>query len=216
MKIFKLMLRLTLILTGSAVLLGAIWACSSYGPSPAGMGTPEAAEAPKLFNEAPVPEGWPALTPVNEVRVKQYPAYRAAVIEADDQSGSSSGMFRPLFNHIKRQDIAMTAPVEMTYHDNGRQSSMAFLYRTAGMGSKGADSDDSRINVRDIPEMRVLSIGVQGGYTHSRFEDAVQVLNDWLNDNDQYVANGQPRYLGYNSPFIPSIMRYGEVQIPLK
>lgn len=217
----------------SATGLGLLtaWACSSYGASDAGKPsspsvTPEKTqtleqlayeEAPKLFNEAPTPKGWPALTPVNQIRVKQYPAYRAAVITADqDQSGSDNGLFRPLFNHIKRQDIAMTAPVEMTYADNGKQNAMAFLYRTADMGTAGADADDQRIDVRDVPEMTALSIGIQGRYSHDRFSNAVDKLNQWLNDNKQWAAAGEPRYLGYNSPFVPTFLRYGEVQIPIK
>lgn len=222
------------------------WACASYGRSDAGrpdtLRAPadpvpadrtglsarqreaQAAydEAPKIVNESPTPEGWPALTPANEIRVKQYPAYRAAVITADASGGASgggsgNGLFRPLFNHIKRRDIAMTAPVEMTYGDNGMQDAMAFLYRTADMGDAGADPDDPRIEIRDIPEQTALSIGVFGSYSHKRFEQAVQQLNTWMGENaEAWRTAGEPRYLGYNSPFVPPFMRYGEVQVPIE
>ena len=193
------------------------WACSSYGPSKAGLGTAAAQEAPSIFNEAPVPEGWPALTPVDEIRIKTYPAYRAAKIVAKaDNEQSSSGMFRPLFNHIKREDIAMTAPVEMTYSDEGEESSMAFLYRTPDMGQPGSDSKDPRVQISDFPAQTVVSIGVKGGYTNDRFEEAMEQLSAWLTENTQYRAAGEPRYLGYNSPFVPRFMRYGEVQVPVE
>lgn len=216
MRPVKMLLKSALVLALCAVTLYGAWACASYGPSQAGIGTPEHAEAPKILNEAAVPEGWPALTPVDEIRVKHYPAYRAAVIAADeDKGGSDNGLFRPLFNHIKRQDIAMTAPVEMTYADNGMQDSMAFLYRTPGMGAAGSDADDPRVQVKDIPEQTALSIGLQGYYSHKRFTVAVEKLEAWLGADDQWRAAGKPRYLGYNSPFVPSFMRYGEVQIPI-
>ncbi len=195
------------------------WACSSYGPSPAGVGTNASADAnpadepPSLFNEAPVPEGWPALTPVDEIRIKQYPAYRAAVIVGGE---SGNDMFRPLFKHIKRQEIAMTAPVEMTYNEQGKQDSMAFLYRNAEMGSLGSDADDPRISVKNIPAQTTLSIGLRGRYSHDRFEEAVEALNVWLIENPGYRTAGEPRYLGYNSPFVPPFMRYGEVQVPVE
>lgn len=194
------------------------WSCSSYGPSDAGKGTADYKDAPSIVNEAPVPEGWPALTPVDEIRVKQYPAYRAAVIATDqDKGGSDNGMFRPLFNHIKSKDIAMTAPVEMTYDDAGNADSMAFLYRTPDMGAAGPDADNPNVKVKDIPAMTALSIGVKGGYTHSRFADAVVQLNAWLAENNSYRATGEARYLGYNSPFVfPAYRRYGEVQIPIE
>jgi len=174
------------------------------------------AEAPSIFNESPTPEGWPALTPVDEIRVKRYPAYRAAIIRADEQDGGDNGLFRPLFNHIKRKDIAMTAPVEMTYNDAGRENKMAFLYRTPDMGSTGSDAADPRVEVKDIPARAALSIGLRGDYSHERFTGAVAKLNAWLAEQSQWQADGEPRYLGYNSPFVPGRLRYGEVQVPIK
>ncbi len=171
-------------------------------------------QGPRI-NEAPLPEGWPELTPVDEIQVKQYPVYRAAVID-DETDGSQSGMFRPLFNHIKRKDIAMTAPVEMTY-DGDKQSSMAFLYRNTEMGTPGSDEADSRVEVRDISEQTAVSIGVRGRYTTERYNKALDKLNAWLDERQgQWQAVGEPRFLGYNSPFVPWFMRYGEVQIPVE
>jgi len=211
------LLRIPMIALGSLLTICCGWACSTYGPSQAGLNTEAAKEAPKIFNESPVPEGWPALTPINQIRVKEYPAYRAAIILADNPDNATpNGLFRPLFNHIKRKDIAMTAPVEMTYLSDGSQSSMAFLYRTTDMGTPGTDKDDSRILVKDMPAQTVVSIGLKGSYSHSNYASAIDKLNTWLKENPGYRAAGEPRYLGYNSPFIPSPMRYGEVQLPIK
>lgn len=171
-------------------------------------------QGPRI-NEAPLPEGWPELTPVDEIQVKQYPVYRAAVI-SDRADGSQSGMFRPLFNHIQRKDIAMTAPVEMTY-DGDKQSSMAFLYRNPEMGSPGSDADDQRVEVKDIDQQTAVSIGVRGSYTKEHFDEAVGKLKAWLDENKvKWQADGEARYLGYNSPFVFGFLRYGEVQIPIK
>ena len=171
-------------------------------------------QGPRI-NEAPLPKGWPELTPVGDIQVKQYPVYRAAVID-DETDGSQSGMFRPLFNHIQREDIAMTAPVEMTY-DGDKQASMAFLYRNPTMGSLGSDEEDGRIDVREIDQLTAVSIGVRGRYSEDNYNEALSKLNTWLNENaDNWQANGGPRLLGYNSPFVPWFLRYGEVQIPVK
>ena len=197
MRIKKLIKRTVIV-----ALLGVclfLWACT---------------QGPRI-NEAPLPEGWPELTPVGEIQVKQYPVYRAAVID-DDTDGSQRGMFMPLFNHIQREDIAMTAPVEMTY-DGKKQSSMAFLYRNTEMGSLGSDADDQRVEVRDIQKQTAVSIGVRGRYSEDNYNEALDKLNAWLDDNkDQWQANGEPRFLGYNSPFVPWFLRYGEVQVPVE
>jgi effector-binding domain-containing protein len=171
-------------------------------------------QGPRI-NEAPLPQGWPELTPVDEIQVKQYPVYRAAVID-DGTDGTQGNMFRPLFNHIQREDIAMTAPVEMTY-DNDQQASMAFLYRTPDMGTTGSDEADQRVVVKDIEPQTAVSIGVRGSYSKEHFDEALTKLNNWLDENsDAWQQAGEPRYLGYNSPFVPWFMRYGEVQIPIE
>ena len=172
---------------------------------------------PFVINEAPRPDGWPELTPVGEVEVKQYPAYRAARVVADGQTpASDSGMFRPLFNHIQREDIAMTAPVEMTYAGD-RPASMAFLYRQPDQGGTGVDDADQRVSVLDAPGRLTASLGVRGRYNADNFAHAVDELNAWLDANtDQWRAVGGPRYLGYNSPFVPGFLRYGEVQVPVE
>jgi len=171
-------------------------------------------QGPRI-NEAPLPEGWPELTPVGEIQVKEYPVYRAAVIN-EDTDGSQRGMFMPLFNHIQREDIAMTAPVEMTY-DGSKQSSMAFLYRNTEMGSPGSDEADGRVEVKDIEPQTAVSIGVRGSYNDDNYKEALGKLSTWLDDNkDQWQTAGEPRFLGYNSPFVPWFLRYGEVQVPVE
>ena len=185
-----------------AALIGTclfLWACT---------------QGPRI-NEAPLPEGWPELTPVGEIQVKQYPVYRAAVID-EGTNGSQSGMFRPLFNHIQHEDIAMTAPVEMTY-DGDVQSSMAFLYRNTEMGTLGSDTSDKRVEVRQIDQQTAVSIGVRGRYSQDNYNEALDKINAWLDENkDQWQAIGEPRVLGYNSPFVPGFLRYSEVQIPVE
>ncbi len=65
----------------------------------------------------PLPEGYPAPTPPGAIELKTYPSLRRAEFRAETNN-SDIGMnvaFFPLFNHIKRRDIAMTSPVEMDY-----------------------------------------------------------------------------------------------------
>jgi hypothetical protein len=198
----------------------------------------------KPRREADLPRGFPPPGPVGEVIVKQYPSYRAARAEMAD-AGPKRGQneaFGVLFNHIQTHDIAMTAPVEMTYRqdaapppveggagdgrtpanapaENGRKlemaaTAMAFLYASTDLGKAGREGD---VDVIDVPPMTVVSIGVQGDYTERRMAEAVAKLRAWLSHNEGgHLPDGPPRYLGYNSPFNLPWLKYGEVQIPIK
>ncbi len=171
-------------------------------------------EAPSMVHEADLPEGFPAPGPEGKIVLKTYPKHRAAVNRAG--SGESSNrLFRPLFNHIQENKIAMTAPVEMTYPNNAvKPASMAFMYANTDIGKVGKQKG---IEVVDVPEKTYLSIGVRGGYTTQRLLESREALLDWLAKNtERYKADGPVRYLGYNSPFVPSFMKYGEVQIPVR
>jgi hypothetical protein len=167
------------------------------------------------IRSASTPENWPEITPVGEVKIKRMPLYRAAVVNEGEGMRS---MFMELFDHIRDNDISMTAPVEMSYADGGsgepRMDSMAFLYRTPRQGEPGQEGP---VEVQDVEQQTVVSVGVRGNYKPRNFERGVAQLESWLEANaDQWQAAGEPRYLGYNSPFVPAFMRYGEVQIAVR
>lgn len=237
------------------VLVGAV----SLGLAGFAVGCTRVSNGTFWVREAPLPEGWPELTPVGEVEVKDYPATRSAIVGQSPQTeiegaGASNGdvspaadastapqtadttntteapadgkdmdsMFMTLFKHIKSNEIAMTAPVDMGYRDKSEaeetdepaMASMAFLYRRPDQGTEGADGDVTVINQ---PGRLYVSIGVRGGYTDKHFAENLATLDAWLEDNaGTWAPDGPPRYLGYNSPFVPGFMRYGEVQRPVR
>jgi SOUL heme-binding protein len=160
--------------------------------------------------EADMPEDFPSWTPVGEVRIKEYPAYRKA--EADASRGRA---FWSLFMHIKQNGVAMTAPVEMTYDDHqaSREGRMAFLYGKADMGRIGTQG---KVRVVDVPAIVVVSTGVRGARTEESIAKAQARVGTWLVDNrDRYSAAGPLRVMAYNSPFVPRDQNYFEVEIPI-
>lgn len=168
--------------------------------------------------EADLPVGFPPPTPVHTIEFKQYPAYRLASAPIDDGS-RSNGAFWKLFQHIQRNDIAMTAPVEVTYEDSveragdkPREERMAFLYGTSTLGQLGSDRD---VEVLDVPPLSVVSIGLRGRLSIGRVEDARAELQRWINERPQLQIVGPMRSMGYNSPMVPSSRRLFEVQIPV-
>jgi hypothetical protein len=172
---------------------------------------------PMMIAEAKLPQGFPAPGPVGRVIAKEYPAHRLARTAADDQGSDS--MFMRLFRHIKRHDIAMTAPVEMAAAESGggdaSPASMAFLYATPETGRAGPDPGDAGVVVEDVPATAFVSIGVRGSYTERTFGRGRDQLQKWLADHPEWTAAGPPRTLAYNSPFVPGMLKYAEVQIPV-
>lgn len=174
------------------------------------------------FESAETPEGWPSITPVGKVEIKTYPVYRAAAVrDAGDTRDPSGSLFMTLFNHIQKNDIAMTAPVDMSYGNavdasSGsfpRVTSMAFLYRSTDLGRVGRDG---AVTVEDVAPRQYASVGVRGDYNARTFQRGLKQLESWLSAHPEWKRAGEPRFLGYNGPFVPPFWRYGEVQIPVE
>ena len=163
--------------------------------------------------EAPVPAGFPAPTPVGVVEIKKLPVYRMAKV---NNTGGGNNFFT-LFNHIKKNNIEMTAPVEMTMAEkNGKytESSMAFLYQETTLGKVGPQGN---IAVLDTKECMVASIGMRGSPTAEAIESAKRWLIEKIKAAPEaYEIEGELKVMGYNSPFMPEKLRYYEVQLQLK
>ncbi len=168
------------------------------------------AAEPRYISESPLPEGWPEPGPFNQVTLKKYPAYRAAFTRGNKPDGE----FMTLFRHIKRQEIPMTAPVEMKLDAEGKEAAdmeqMAFLYQNQNVGKTGADGED--VEVRDVPAAEALSYAWQGPRSGAaKAREAVDA---------ELVKLGRKakeyRLLGYNSPFIPRANQTHELQAVLE
>ena len=164
--------------------------------------------------EAPVPAGFPAPSPVGVVEIKKLPVYRMAKVA---NSGLGGNNFFTLFNHIKKNNIEMTAPVEMTMTEkNGKytESSMAFLYQETTLGKVGPQGN---VAVLDTTECTVVSVGMRGSPSSENIESARRWLLEKIKTTPEaYEIAGELKVMGYNSPFMPEKLRYYEVQLPLK
>ncbi|MEM8883376.1 MAG: heme-binding protein [Planctomycetota bacterium] len=159
----------------------------------------------KPIMEAAQPVGFPEPGPVGEIVVKEYPRYRMARSKGGFAFGS-------LFNHIKKNNIDMTSPVEMTM-DGNRQQDMAFLYASTELGKVGRQGN---VDVVDVPARTVLSIGLRGPISPTKLKQAEQQLRDRLANEKGWLEAGKVRLMGYNSPMVPPERRFYELQIPVK
>lgn len=172
--------------------------------------------------ESPLPVGYPEPTPFGAIDIKEYPSVRRAELTSKDESGTGmTAAFFPLFNHIKKREIAMTAPVEMDYPGlysdfmkdepaKEGETTMSFLYRSATLGPVG---EDGKIVVRDTAPVTVLSIGARGAFDAAAEFDA---LRTWLKSQDEWEVAGDPRMFVYNGPFVDPDWRWSEVQVPVR
>lgn len=165
--------------------------------------------------EAALPTGFPAPGPLNEITIKDYPAYRAAWHDKGEG-------FWSLFRHIKKNEVNMTAPVEMTIEEKqitrqGKRlviSSQAFMYERPDQGATGQQGD---VIVRDMPAQTVISIAVTGKINQKRMDELLAKLQAELEKRKgEYESAGPSRMLGYHSPFVPAERRWTEFQIPIK
>ena len=163
------------------------------------------------IREAELPVGFPEPTPVLEIELKSYPAYRMA----SAPSNGPGGGFWTLFRHIESHEIAMTAPVEMTYagEEALREERMAFLYGSMEIGEAGRDG---RVEVVDVEPAWVVSMGCRGRMTRARVNEAREELERWVERSTAWELAGPLRSMGYNSPMVPASRSYFEVQLPVR
>ena len=191
-------------------LLILVLACLAASNAPAQNPTPS--PPPAYVDEAPLPKGWPMPGPYDQVSDKSYPSYRAAFTTENRENGA----FRTLFSHLQKNDIPMTAPVEISMAEgdgqNLRQTSLAFLYQDTAVGKTGADG--ANVEVRDVPAMKTLSYTWQGDRNEANIAKAKVALEAALKDHK--IEAKEFRLLGYNGPGIPETKRTWELQALLR
>jgi hypothetical protein len=181
-------------------LFALLTACNLQAEGPAAT-----KPAPAYVDEAPLPQGWPLPGPYDQVAEKKYPAYRAAFTNGKGETSA----FWTLFAHIKKNDIPMTAPVEMKMEgEDFQQSSMAFLYQNGKVGSVGPNG--AKVEVRDVPATTTLSYTWQGNDSKENITKARTALETELAER-KTEAKGF-RLLGYNGPSTPRTKRTWELQ----
>ena len=166
----------------------------------------------RIKNESDLPKWFPEPSALGEIQLKDYPSYRLARAPSKKDNA-----FFTLFNHIKSNNIEMTAPVEMRYDESNQkyqQIDMAFLYGALDWGKLG-DAGKGVI-VEDIPAMSTVAIGLTGDFDPNA-STYIEALESWLAQNaSEYERDGKVRVMGYNSPFVWKSQRFFEIEIPVR
>jgi effector-binding domain-containing protein len=122
----------------------------------------------------------------------------------------SNRLFGPLFSYISKHDIAMTTPVE------ARIDRAAMYFWVAPGEQSKVSGNTAGVEVIQIPERRVASLGARGGYSRENFEKTRTELLAWLAKQPDMEAAGEPYAVYWNGPFTPWFTKRSEVHIPVQ
>ncbi|MDI1248947.1 MAG: heme-binding protein [Lacunisphaera sp.] len=129
---------------------------------------------------------------------------------AGDYFAQSGRLFRPLFAYISKHDIAMTTPVEARM-----DGAAMFFWVAASERAKVAGSGEG-VEVIEVPERHVASLGARGGYTESNFRRTRDELLVWLRTKPDVQPAGEPYAVFWNGPFLPGFLKHYEVHVPVR
>lgn len=174
----------------------------------------------KPIMEAEMPQGFPEPSAPELLRTKHYPAFR--MVRAPVTPGRLRDSFRAIHRHLKENWIHPTVPAIMQLEATSAEQGHSVVREIfAGFGyyepAEGPALRKGQLEVLDVPAMTVVSIAGKGGYSSKHYTRALCELEAWLSKHgDEFERAGPMRVLAYNSPFIPSFMKYYEVQIPVR
>jgi len=196
------MIRMSLLRSIAVVVIGLMWGLN--------LGSAIA---------APLAQGFPQPTAEGVVELKTYTPYRAATVTiADDGTYAPTRGFLPLFLHIRRNHIAMTAPVEARYpiatlqQTSAKEATVSFVYPCPDIVPKHVASG---VEIEDRPGLTVVSVGILGGYDYDLYLAGLKQLQAWLATHREYEVVGLPRRLFYNSPAVANPQKRSDIQIPV-
>lgn len=154
-------------------------------------------------NDQAFPRTAPGVT-----EIKVLPAGRLLVCEGEgDYFNQSNSLFGPLFRYIQAKGISMTTPVE------ARIDPGTMVFWVAADQVDKADASTEKVQVVDVAERTVASIGGRGGYSESNFEQAKERLFEWVNERGDLEIIGEPYAVYWNGPFVPGPFKRYEVHV---
>ena len=122
----------------------------------------------------------------------------------------ANGLFRPLFSYISSHKIAMTTPVEA-------QIDQAAMYFWVAPGEQAKVAGNSAgVEVINLPERLVASLGARGSYSRENFEKTRDALLAWLAKQPGVEVAGEPYAVYWNSPFTLWFVKRSEVHVPVR
>lgn len=158
---------------------------------------------------SPAGEAYPR-TASGVVELKNIPAQKVMEAEAGGSYFDGRNSFMTLFRYIRRNNVAMTTPVETDVAENRMR-----FFVGQGDRDKPLPSRDG-VRIADRPSLTVVSAGLRGSYTREHYEEGLALVRAWLKQHPEWVADGAPWAVYWNSPFMPGFLKKSEVHQPVR
>ena len=159
---------------------------------------------------------WVLLDTQDDVELRQYEPVVQARTPTPAGSKSSSG-FRTLAGYIfggnaRKQEIAMTAPVEKTLAEDNNY--MAFTMPEQHSRDTLPEPDDSGVTLHEVPARTVAVIKFSGWAREQVVQEKVQNLLATLSSHG-IEPQSEPSLAQYNPPWTPPWKRRNEVMVEI-
>ncbi len=166
-------------------------------------------------------EKYSVLKKADGYEIRDYPAHIVAqtvvmgtTINGDAFNKGFSIIAGYIFGgNVKKQGIAMTAPVTATATSTSQV--VSFVMPSGYTLATLPTPNDPRIKLVEVPEQKMAVLKFSWYRTDSRFEKMKkQLFADLARDNIAVI--GTPIYAGYNSPWTPPWMNRNEVMVQVQ
>ena len=150
-------------------------------------------------------------SPVGEPELKTLPAGLLLKTSAPgNYFEQSNRLFGPLFRYISSHEISITTPVEAQIEGAAMFFWVAESQRGKATGSKGP------VELVELPERLVASLGARGSYSAQNFIKTRDLLLSWLGKQTAVEAAGSAYAVYWSSPFTPGFLKRFEVHVPVR
>ena len=129
-----------------------------------------------------------------------------------DFEEASNKAFRPLFEYISSNDIAMTAPVSQEPAGDGW--AVRFMMPADYSLADLPEADNPNVQIRKTPARRVATIRYSGAWSAENYNEHLRKLETWLEQHG-YEKTSDPVWARYNSPYSLWFMRRNEIHIAI-
>lgn len=154
----------------------------------------------------------------SDFEIRDYESCIVAEVNVEGSlSTAGSYGFRPLFNYISQNNIAMTAPVLQVPVKNNLWKISFVMPSDSNISSLPIDKN-AEVEIKQLPQSFYACLRFTGNYAQEKLEKNIKLLkNALLRESISEIGfDNNWRSARFDPPFKPSFLKRNEVQIPVE
>lgn len=154
----------------------------------------------------------------SDFEIRDYESCIVAEVNVEGSlSTAGSYGFRPLFNYISQNNIAMTAPVLQVPVKNNLWKISFVMPSDSNISSLPIDNN-AEVEIKQLPQSFYACLRFTGNYAQEKLEKNIKLLkNALLRESIPEIGfDNNWRSARFDPPFKPSFLKRNEVQIPVE